>query len=140
MVIPLPITAIWFNQNRELLKRVVRCGGELARDPERPPEPRVTISSEKGIIIEGMSRRLQFALALVVVFAVAAIFVLPAFDLIPTAMRAWRAAQMIALAIAAAAIAVPRIQPDLFAFMPLQSPTDNTISPDVLAATCSRLC
>ena len=86
-----------------------------------------------------MDRKLLAVAALVLAIAMAVLFVLPAYDVLPTAMRAWRAAKMLALAMTTLLflfVATP--------FVLICAGTDVhdpfSACPDVLDLTCSRLC
>lgn len=89
-----------------------------------------------------MRDKLKVVAAPVLIIAVVAVFIAPVVNLEPTAMRAWRAAQMIALGMQAAAttallltIAVPSAaaRPEF-----LREPFGR--SADLIALDCVRLC
>src|SRR5512146_67046 len=87
-----------------------------------------------------MARWVQFALASLVVLSVVVVFVLPACDLMPSAMRAWQAAQLLALALAAASMVFVGIQPDTSGFPLSQLSSEILMCTVVLHTACSRLC
>lgn len=86
-----------------------------------------------------MDRKLLVVAALVLAVGIAVLFVLPAFDVLPTAMRAWRAAKILALAMTTLVsffLAVPLVRICSLANAP--SPIYSCL--DLLDLTCSRLC
>ncbi len=86
-----------------------------------------------------MTSKMKILLALIVATAIIVLFVLPAFDIDPTAMRSARAAALLMFSIACAAFT-------FVAFKTLPSsplePADRRTSavPDLLEVTCSLLC
>jgi cytochrome c biogenesis factor len=86
-----------------------------------------------------MGYRTRILLALVVAMAILVLFVLPAFDVDPTAMRAARAAALLMISIACAAFTF--LASKACVSCRLLSPhfRVNT-TPDVLEVTCSLLC
>jgi hypothetical protein len=85
-----------------------------------------------------VNRRVYFVAAVLVVISVAVLFVLPAFDVLPTAMRAWRAAKLLTMAMAA------QILISLLAAI-ISASCDDLVSLwdysfDLLDLTCTRLC
>lgn len=89
-----------------------------------------------------LRNKLQFVAALLLIVGVVVVFVAPAVNLEPTAMRAARAAQLAALALlaastAAVALAVPTSQSQAFREFP---PVVRGASADVVDLDCARLC
>lgn len=89
-----------------------------------------------------MRNKLQFIVGLLLLVGVVVVFVAPAVNLEPTAMRAARAAQLAALALLAAAttalvLAVPTTQSQAFLGFP---PMVRVSSADVVDLDCARLC
>ena len=93
-----------------------------------------TVQTRKAV-----SAKIKVASAVLVVVAILILFILPAFDVAPTALRAARAIAVLMLAIAFAAFVlfgemqqVHRVQ--------ATHPVDDHIGPPVLDLTCALLC
>jgi hypothetical protein len=85
-----------------------------------------------------MDRKLQVMIALALTFAIAVLFILPAYDVMPTAMRAWRASQMLALAMATRVL-LSMVNPPV-RVCAADIPAPSVPSSGILEQTCSRLC
>jgi hypothetical protein len=86
-----------------------------------------------------MDRKLRVMIALALTFAIAVLFILPAFDVMPTAMRAWRAAKMLALAMATRVL-LATVRPAVIVCSLADVPAPLVPSSGILDQTCSRLC
>jgi hypothetical protein len=86
-----------------------------------------------------MRKRLQTALALCLLLAIAYVFVLPAFDIDPTALRASRHAISLFLAIAAAGSMLTIFRPAALLRLYQSFPAPQS-GPNLIDLTCTRLC
>lgn len=86
-----------------------------------------------------MPERLKIGITIVLLLTVAYIFIIPAFDLDPTALRGVRLATLVFLSIAAAGFILNFAKPvsHSLAFAPVGC--DPPI-PDITDLTCTRLC
>lgn len=89
-----------------------------------------------------MSHNAKVAIALVLVLGIALLFILPAFDILPTAMRAWRTAQMIFAAIAACMVFAGLFRSATYSSVLLHGFKDRTGTPgrEILDITSVQLC
>jgi hypothetical protein len=86
-----------------------------------------------------MNRKLLVVAALVLAIGIAVLFVLPAYDVLPTAMRAWRAAKMLTLAMTT--LVLLSIVASLIQIYAVgDAPDSISLCSDILELTCSRLC
>ena len=86
-----------------------------------------------------MDRKLIVVSVLLLAIAIAVLLVLPAFDVLPTAMRAWRAAKMLALTMTTLVL-FPGLAP-LVRLCGDSTPRDPFYACyDIVDLTCSRLC
>jgi len=86
-----------------------------------------------------VSKRTKILLALIVGIAILVLFILPAFDVDPTALRAARAAELLLLSIACAAFAIFALRSERILLVELAPPFIKHTS-DLLEETCSLLC
>ncbi len=86
-----------------------------------------------------MARATKFLIAACLVLAIAYIFVLPAFDVSPTALRAARNADLLFISIAAAAYLLTTLQPQPCRDLQLPTVDAGPVS-DLIDLTCTRLC
>ena len=84
--------------------------------------------------MEGKSR---IVIAVVLALGIIVLFVLPAYDVPPTAMRSWQAAKILALTISFLAVLflIAAIPAGLHPEVLLRTP-----APDIVDLTCTRLC
>jgi hypothetical protein len=89
-----------------------------------------------------MMSRLTFWTALVLIMGVLVVFAAPAVNLAPTAMRAWRAAQMAVLAMVAAATTLLMLGIPAFHSEPYIQVLEKISVPsaDLVVLDCARLC
>lgn len=85
-----------------------------------------------------VNRKVQFVVALVLAIGIAVLLVLPAFDVLPTAMRAWRAAKLLALAMATQVLIF--ILAAITRFLAEASSDAGDFSLARLDLTCTRRC
>lgn len=87
-----------------------------------------------------MSHRVHFVAAVLLIIAVALLCILPAFDVLPTALRSARSAQLVFWALAFWALILVAIIFSSFCYAVVQEPSTIGSSPDVLDSTCALLC
>jgi uncharacterized membrane protein len=86
-----------------------------------------------------MTNRTKISAAVIVVAAIFVLFILPSFDVAPTAFRAARAFDLLMLALAGAAFVLFALQGNLRLCSAAMRFRVNS-SPDPLRMTCSLLC
>ncbi len=87
-----------------------------------------------------MPGKVKVTIAVCLLLVVAYIFVLPAFDIDPTALRAARNADLLFFAIAAAASALTLLRPRLGIFLLSPDFAHSSVSSNLIDLTCTRLC
>lgn len=86
-----------------------------------------------------MTRATKLAIAVCLALIVAYIFVLPAFDISPTALRAAQHAAVLFISIAAAAYLLTTLKPPACRDLPLPDICYGSVS-ELIDLTCTRLC
>ena len=86
-----------------------------------------------------MARNMKITIGVCLVLAIAYIFVFPAFDISPTALRAARNADLLFVSIAAAAYALTLLRPQAGRALPPPVVSCDPV-PDLIDLTCIRLC
>ena len=87
-----------------------------------------------------MSTWLKSLLVILLLVAVATVFISPAIDLEPTALRASRAAQALQIALLSAALAIRGLLSPIFVSLTPQAESRGVNHENLLDLNCTRLC